>query len=108
MDACGEDARRLLERQAERSQRRAAFLSAATDPLDALRINGHAAVAHVSAEQHASAESMRGFVPLHGKRDNLVERFDGRVLLDLITEEAGKAKETKATQVFRFIKRTEP
>jgi hypothetical protein len=77
------ETRCAIERQQERAQRRAAF-QASLDPSASLRIYGCTLEPHVNPELHAATESMQSFVPLNGvgSDDNLVERFDGRVLLD--------------------------
>ena len=35
-----------------------------------------------NSEQHRAIESMDGMLPWNGNHDNMIDRFDGRALLD--------------------------
>ena len=37
-------------------------------------------------EQYDAIESMQGMLPWNGQQDNLIDRFDGRALLDFYQE----------------------
>lgn len=43
---------------------------------------------------------MQGFIPWNGKQDNLIDRFDGRALLDFYEEpdKSALAKRTKSEE----------
>lgn len=54
----------------------------AEQPFDLLRIDGRSCKLFRNAEQRKAVEAMEGFLPWNGKEDNLIDRFDGRALLD--------------------------
>ncbi len=54
----------------------------AEQPFDLLRIDGRSCKLFRNTEQRTAVEAMEGFLPWNGKEDNLIDRFDGRALLD--------------------------
>ena len=51
-----------------------------------LMVEGRTCKTYKSTEQHHAAESMEGLIPWNGQQDNLIDRFDGRALLDFYRE----------------------
>ena len=47
-----------------------------------LRVDGRACRRFRSDEAAAAVERMEGMLPWNGKADNMIDRFDGRALLD--------------------------
>lgn len=54
----------------------------AEDPLQTLVIAGQSCKVHRNSELHAANENGDGLIPWNGQQDNLIDRFDGRALLD--------------------------
>lgn len=54
----------------------------AEQPFDLLRVDGRSCKLFRNAEQRQAVENMEGMLPWNGKEDNLIDRFDGRALLD--------------------------
>ncbi|GMH35801.1 hypothetical protein BSKO_03669 [Bryopsis sp. KO-2023] len=83
-------ARRLKELSEEnkrRAERRAELASAqAEHPINFLMIEGHACKLHRNAEQYQQIERQEGMIHWNGQEDNLIDRFDGRALLDFYRE----------------------
>lgn len=51
-------------------------------PLNQLRVDARPAKLFRNTEQHRALESMDGMLPYNGNHDNMIDRFDGRALLD--------------------------
>jgi arginine/serine-rich splicing factor 16 len=51
-----------------------------------LMVEGRTCKLYRSQEQHHAVESMEGLIPCNGQQDNLIDRFDGRALLDFYRE----------------------
>lgn len=55
-------------------------------PLHALRLDGRSCAVHASTEQYEAIERQEGLIPWQGGPgggDNLIDRFDGRAMLDM-------------------------
>lgn len=55
-------------------------------PINLLRIDGRTCLVSVNDEQYHAVERMDGMIPMNGQQDNLIDRFDGRALLDFYRE----------------------
>lgn len=55
-------------------------------PVNLLRIDGRSSSVKVHEELYQAVESMEGMIPMNGQHDNLIDRFDGRALLDFYRE----------------------
>jgi arginine/serine-rich splicing factor 16 len=81
-------AKKLKALQEEGARRRDRRLEAKAeagvveDPHQELAFAGRACRIHRSIEQHAALERGDGLIPWNGAQDNLIDRFDGRALLD--------------------------
>ena len=40
----------------------------------------------MNEEQYHAVQNMEGMIPMNGQHDNLIDRFDGRALLDFYRE----------------------
>lgn len=58
----------------------------AEQPVNLLRVDGRPAKKIRSEEQYRAVESLEGMIPWNGRTDNLIDRFDGRALLDFYRE----------------------
>lgn len=80
--------KKLKQMQEEGAKRRDRRLEAKADagviedPHQALTADGRSCRLHRSFEQHAALERGEGLIPWNGAVDNLIDRFDGRALLD--------------------------
>lgn len=55
-------------------------------PLNLLRVDARPAKVFRNAEQHRAIESMEGMLPWNGNHNCMIDRFDGRALLDFYKE----------------------
>lgn len=55
-------------------------------PVNLLRIDGRSSSVRQNEELYQAVESMEGMIPMNGLHDNLIDRFDGRALLDFYRE----------------------
>ncbi len=51
-----------------------------------LRIDGRCCSVSLNDEQYQAVQGMEGMIPMNGQQDNLIDRFDGRALLDFYRE----------------------
>lgn len=80
----------LMDAAKRRAERRAVFLSKRRgDPQQSLRIVGTRCRLHHDSAFYHSTQDEHGLIPWNGKEDNLIDRFDGRALLDYIWEYSG-------------------
>ncbi len=63
-------------------------------PVNLLRIDGRSCLVAINGEQYEAVQSMDGMIPMNGQQDNLIDRFDGRALLDFYREPV-TSKQTK-------------
>jgi hypothetical protein len=84
----------------------------AEHPMNFLTIEGRTCKTYKNADQHASTEAMEGLIPWNGQQDNLIDRFDGRALLDFYREPDARLKnrpktsdELKLEEVRRWARR---
>jgi hypothetical protein len=62
-----------------------------------LTIEGRTCKTYKNADQHAATEAMEGLIPWNGQQDNLIDRFDGRALLDFYREPDARLKSRPRT-----------
>ncbi len=60
------------------------MLYQAEQPVNLLRVDGRPCKIRRNQEQYDAVESMQGMLPWNGQQDNLIDRFDGRSLLDFL------------------------
>ncbi|DBB12899.1 TPA: hypothetical protein ACH3X3_005657 [Trebouxia sp. C0006] len=75
-----DDNRRRAERRAEKAGVEAEL------PINLLRIDGRSCSVSLNDEQYQAVQGMEGMIPMNGQQDNLIDRFDGRALLDFYRE----------------------
>lgn len=84
-----DDNRRRAERRAEKAGVEAEL------PVNLLRIDGRSCLVTVNDEQYQAVQSMEGMIPMNGSHDNLIDRFDGRALLDFYREPVSRQAKSK-------------
>jgi len=79
--------KQMTEDNKRRQERRAELFEAQNEhPLHALRLDGRSCAVHASTEQYEAIERQEGLIPWQGGPgggDNLIDRFDGRAMLDM-------------------------
>ncbi|CAK0781024.1 hypothetical protein CVIRNUC_005260 [Coccomyxa viridis] len=88
--AIQQDNKRRAERRAE--------LEVATNPLDALRIDGRPCKLIRNQDAYAAAEAREGMLAWNGNADNMIDRFDGRALLDFYKDPDPRKKPEKTDE----------
>ncbi|KAK9815195.1 hypothetical protein WJX73_010573 [Symbiochloris irregularis] len=76
LKSMSDDNKRKAERRAEVANVQAEL------PVNILRVDGRTCKMIRSDEQYRAVESTEGMIPWNGQVDNLIDRFDGRALLD--------------------------
>ncbi|CAD6203933.1 unnamed protein product [Miscanthus lutarioriparius] len=77
----------LMDAARRRAQRRAAYLARRRgDPQQALQVSGTRCRVHRDDALYQATEDQQGLIPWNGKQDVLIDRFDGRALLDFIRD----------------------
>ncbi|XP_062211472.1 uncharacterized protein LOC133912643 isoform X2 [Phragmites australis] len=81
----------LMDAARRRAQRRAAFLARRRgDPQQALQVTGARCRVHRDDALYQATEDQQGLIPWNGKQDILIDRFDGRALLDFIRDSSSR------------------
>lgn len=70
----------------------------ATNPLDALRIDGRPCKLIRNQEAYGAAEAREGMLAWNGHADNMIDRFDGRALLDFYKDPDPRKKPEKTDE----------
>jgi hypothetical protein len=65
------------------------------DPLQQLRMAGVKVKPVFDLAAHTATEALEGLLPWNGKEDNLIDRFDGRALLDFYRDAPPRAPQPK-------------
>ncbi|KAI0498526.1 hypothetical protein KFK09_019414 [Dendrobium nobile] len=77
----------LMDAARRRAQRRAVFLAKRRgDPQQSLQVVGSRCRVHRDEGLYQAAQDQQGLIPWNGKQDILIDRFDGRALLDFIRD----------------------
>ncbi|KAK6923033.1 Suppressor of white apricot, N-terminal domain [Dillenia turbinata] len=77
----------MMDAARKRAQRRAVFLAKRRgDPLQAIQVIGSRCRVHRDDGLYQASEDQQGLIPWNGKQDILIDRFDGRALLDFIRD----------------------
>ncbi|XP_042501229.1 CLK4-associating serine/arginine rich protein-like isoform X2 [Macadamia integrifolia] len=77
----------LMDAARKRAQRRAVFLAKRRgDPQQSLQVAGSRSRTYRDDGLYQATEDQQGLIPWNGKQNILIDRFDGRALLDFIRE----------------------
>lgn len=63
--------------------------------MNLLRIDGRSCAVSVNEEQYHAVQNMEGMIPMNGQHDNLIDRFDGRALLDFYRDPVNRQAKVK-------------
>ena len=63
--------------------------------MNLLRIDGRSCSVTVNEEQYHAVQNMEGMIPMNGQHDNLIDRFDGRALLDFYRDPVNRQVSAK-------------
>ena len=80
----------------------------ATNPLDALRIDGRPCKLIRNQDAYAAAEAREGMLAWNGNADNMIDRFDGRALLDFYKDPDPRKKPEKTDEELELEEVTPP
>ena len=67
-------------------------------PQNILRVDGRTSRMKRNQEQYSAIESKQGMIPWNGQQDNLIDRFDGRALLDFYKEPDAQSNRQRKTE----------
>ncbi|KAK9948919.1 hypothetical protein M0R45_004472 [Rubus argutus] len=77
----------MMDAARKRAQRRAVFLAKRRgDPQQSIQVVGSRCRLYRDDGLYQATEDQQGLIPWNGKQDVLIDRFDGRALLDFIRE----------------------
>eukprot|EP00897_Mesotaenium_endlicherianum_P004672 jgi/Mesen1/4232/ME000022S03525 len=77
----------MMDLSKKRAERKAQFLARRRgDPNQTLRVVGLKCKVHHDVALYQATEEQQGLIAWNNKEDNLIDRFDGRALLDFIRE----------------------
>lgn len=86
----------LMDGARRRAQRRYAYLARRRgDPHQSLQVSGARCRVHRDDSLYQATEDQRGLIPWNGKQDILIDRFDGRALLDFIRDSSSRSFQTQ-------------
>ncbi|KAL8151857.1 hypothetical protein V2J09_021665 [Rumex salicifolius] len=81
----------LMDAARKRAQRRAVFLAKRRgDPMQSIQAIGTRCRTYRDDGLYQAAQDQQGMIPWNGKEDVMIDRFDGRALLDFIREPDGR------------------
>ncbi len=67
-------------------------------PLNILRVDARPVKLFRNTEQHRAIESLEGMLPWNGNHDNMIDRFDGRALLDFYRDPVPSKRQKTADE----------
>ncbi|XP_057768953.1 uncharacterized protein LOC130988981 [Salvia miltiorrhiza] len=81
----------MMDAARKRAQRRAIYLAKRRgDPQQSIQAVGSRCRIHRDDALYQATEDQQGLIPWNGKQDVLIDRFDGRALLDFIRDNTSK------------------
>ncbi|XP_064985434.1 uncharacterized protein LOC103969813 isoform X1 [Musa acuminata AAA Group] len=82
----------MMDAARKRAQRRAVYLAKRRgDPQQLLQVTGARCRVYRDDGLYQAAQDQQGLIPWNGKQDILIDRFDGRALLDFIRDSSSHA-----------------
>ncbi|CAH1437481.1 unnamed protein product [Lactuca virosa] len=90
----------MMDAARKRAQRRAVYLAKRRgDPQQSIQVSGSRCRVYRDDGLYQATEDQQGLIPWNGKQDIMIDRFDGRALLDFIRDPDSRR--------FRVIEKTE-
>ncbi|KAL9261169.1 CLK4-associating serine/arginine rich protein-like protein [Drosera capensis] len=81
----------MMDAARKRAQRRAVYLAKRRgDPQQSIQLIGNRCKTHRDNGLYQATEDQQGLIPWNGKQDILIDRFDGRALLDFIRDPSSR------------------
>ncbi|XP_038722931.1 CLK4-associating serine/arginine rich protein [Tripterygium wilfordii] len=81
----------MMDAARKRAQRRAVFLAKRRgDPQQSIQVMGSRCRTYRDDALYQATQDQQGLIPWNGKQDILIDRFDGRALLDFIRESGSR------------------
>ncbi|CAL5187894.1 unnamed protein product [Lathyrus oleraceus] len=89
----------MMDAARKRAQRRAIYLAKRRgDPQQSIQVVGSRARAYRDDALYQATEDQQGLIPWNGKQDILIDRFDGRALLDFIRDSSFRRVQEKSEE----------
>ncbi|CAK8539732.1 unnamed protein product [Lathyrus sativus] len=89
----------MMDAARKRAQRRAIYLAKRRgDPQQSIQVVGSRARAYRDDALYQATEDQQGLIPWNGKQDVLIDRFDGRALLDFIRDSGFRRVQEKSEE----------
>ncbi|KAJ7567667.1 hypothetical protein O6H91_01G001400 [Diphasiastrum complanatum] len=83
----------MMDAARRRAERRAVFLAKRRgDPQQSLRMVGKHSRMHHDPALYQATQDEQGLIPWNGRKEIMIDRFDGRALLDFIRENDGSSR----------------
>ncbi|XP_076949904.1 uncharacterized protein LOC143622726 [Bidens hawaiensis] len=90
----------MMDAARKRAQRRAVYLAKRRgDPQQSIQVSGSRCRVYHDDGLYQATEDQQGLIPWNGKQDVMIDRFDGRALLDFIRDSDSRR--------FRVVEKTE-
>nr|XP_043631756.1 CLK4-associating serine/arginine rich protein [Erigeron canadensis] len=90
----------MMDAARKRAQRRAVYLAKRRgDPQQSIQVSGSRCRVYRDDGLYQATEDQQGLIPWNGKQDVMIDRFDGRALLDFIRDPDSRR--------FRVVEKTE-
>ncbi|GMP27995.1 hypothetical protein CsSME_00003730 [Camellia sinensis var. sinensis] len=81
----------LMDAARKRGQRRAVYLAKRRgDPLQSIQVIGSRSRMYRDDSLYQATQDHQGLIPWNGKQDILIDRFDGRALLDFVRDSSSR------------------
>ncbi|KAJ6419884.1 hypothetical protein OIU84_029913 [Salix udensis] len=89
----------MMDAARKRAQRRAVFLAKRRgDPMQSIQLMGNRSRMYRDDGLYQATHDQQGLIPWNGKQDVLIDRFDGRALLDFIRESGTRRAPQKSEE----------
>ncbi|XP_045817344.1 CLK4-associating serine/arginine rich protein [Trifolium pratense] len=89
----------MMDAARKRAQRRAVYLAKRRgDPQQSIQVVGSRSRAYRDDALYQATEDQQGLIPWNGKQDILIDRFDGRALLDFIRDSSFRRVQEKSEE----------
>ncbi|KAJ6366870.1 hypothetical protein OIU77_003281 [Salix suchowensis] len=89
----------MMDAARKRAQRRAVFLAKRRgDPMQSIQLMGNRSRMYRDDGLYQATHDQQGLIPWNGKLDVLIDRFDGRALLDFIRESGTRRAPQKSEE----------
>ena len=89
----------MMDAARKRAQRRAVYLAKRRgDPQQSIQLVGFPSRTYRDDALYQASQDQQGLIPWNGKQDVLIDRFDGRALLDFIRDSSHRRVPEKSEE----------